>query len=105
MPRSNQPVAVSAVIYDKRGRVLSVGQNSYVKTHPLQKKYAAECNESYKQFLHAEISAIVKCKDLSKAHRIFVSRWNRQGQPVLARPCKICETAIRAAGIREISHT
>ena len=31
---------VTAIIFDKRGRPLSIGQNSYIKTHPLQLKIA-----------------------------------------------------------------
>lgn len=96
---------LTAVIYDKRGRVLSIGQNSYVKTHPLQAKHAALVGEPYKQFLHAEIHAIVKCRDLSKAHKIFVTRWDRNGRPALAKPCKACMDAINHAGIKVIEHT
>lgn len=96
---------ISAVIYDKRGRVLSVGYNSYVKTHPLQKKYATKCGLDEKEYLHAELHAIIRCSDLSKAHRIFVSRWNRKGEPLLAKPCPICQSAIEAAGIKIVEHT
>lgn len=96
---------LTAVIYDKRGRVISVGQNSYVKTHPLQAKHAAEVGLPDKQFLHAEIHAIVRCKDLSKAHKIFVSRWDKKGNPMLAKPCPVCMSAIEAAGIELIEHT
>ena len=38
MPKSRQNI--TAVIYDKRGRVLSIGKNQYLKTHPLQAKHA-----------------------------------------------------------------
>ena len=96
---------LTAVIYDKRGRVISVGQNSYVKTHPLQAKHAAEVGLPDKQFLHAEIHAIVRCKDLSKAHKIFVSRWDKKGNPMLAKPCPVCMSAIETAGIELIEHT
>ena len=96
---------LSAIIYDKRGRVISVGQNSYVKTHPLQAKHATQVGMPDKQFLHAEIHAIVRCRDLSKAHRIFVSRWDSKGNPALAKPCPVCISAIEAAGIEVIEHT
>lgn len=96
---------ITAVIYDKKGRVLSVGQNSYLKTHPLQKKYAKKCGLDEKEFLHAEVHAIVRCPDLRNAHRIFVSRWNSKGEPLLAKPCPICQSAIQAAGIRIVEHT
>lgn len=97
--------ALTAVIYDKRGKVISVGQNSYVKTHPLQALHAVKAGMPDKQFLHAEIHAIVKCKDLSRAHRIFVSRWDKKGRPALAKPCPVCMSAIESAGIEIVEHT
>jgi len=97
--------ALTAIIYDKRGRVLSIGKNSYIKTHPLQAKYANKVGLPEKQYLHAEIAAIVRCRDLAKAHRIEVLRVGRNGSLLLAKPCPVCQTAIEAAGIRNIEHT
>lgn len=102
-PRAKQ--SLTAIIYDKRGRVLSIGQNSYIKTHPLQAKHANKVGLPDKHYLHAEVHAIVKCKDLSKAHRIFISRFSKDGQPLIAKPCPVCQSAIRAAGINYIEHT
>lgn len=96
---------ITAIIYDKRGRILSIGKNSYTKTHPLQFKYAAKTGQPYKQFLHAEIHAIVKCVDLSKAYKIVVYRYDNNGNPAVAKPCEICMSAIKAAGIKLIEHT
>jgi deoxycytidylate deaminase len=97
--------SVTAIIYDKRGRVLSVGVNSYVKTHPLMKHYACRAGEPYKVFLHAEVAAIVRCVSIEKAHKIVVLRYNEDGSPANARPCKICQAAIKAAGIEIVEHT
>ncbi len=102
---SKQRQHITAIIYDKRGRVISIGQNSYVKTHPLQAKHATKTGNPDKQFLHAEIHAIAKCRDLGKAHSIFVSRWTRDGQPAMAKPCDVCASAIEAAGIKLVTHT
>jgi len=96
---------ITAIIYDKRGRVISVGQNSYVKTHPLQARHARQVGEEHKIFLHAEIAAIAKCKNLKKAHRLLVMRFGVDGKPMLAKPCKVCESAITAAGIPQVEHT
>ena len=51
---------ITAVAYDKRGRVLAIGKNSYVKTHPFQAKMAHSVGEPHKVFIHAEIAAILK---------------------------------------------
>lgn len=96
---------VTALIYDRKGRVLSVGQNSYIKTHPLQAKHARKTGMPEKMFLHAEIHAITRCRDLSRAHKIFVTRYNKSGEPVLAKPCPVCISAIKASGIKYVEHT
>ena len=96
---------ITAIIFDKKGRVLSIGKNSYIKTHPTQARYARAVGLPEKQFLHAEIAAIIKCKSLEKAHRILVTRINKKGKPALAKPCLVCEVAIREAGIKEVDWT
>ena len=96
---------LNAIIYDKKGRVLSIGQNSYIKTHPLQAKHAKLAGLDDKVFLHAEVHAIVRCKDLSKAHRILVTRWGKNGLPLYAKPCPVCMSAIQAAGIEIIEYS
>ena len=97
---------IKAVTYDKRGRILSIGQNSYVKTHTVQAHYAKKNNNEHAVFLHAEIDAILKCRDISKAHRIFVSRHTRSGGFGSAKPCPICQDAINTmTPIRIIEHT
>jgi tRNA(Arg) A34 adenosine deaminase TadA len=102
---SRKKPVIKAVIYDRKGRVLSIGFNSYIKTHPMQAKHAAAAGEPDRTFLHAEIHAIVRCRDLSRADKIFVSRWDSLGRPKLAKPCKVCQSAIKAAGITRIHHT
>lgn len=96
---------ITAIIYDRKGNVLSVGQNSYVKTHPLQAKHAEKVGEPYKQFLHAEIHAITKCRRLDRAHSIHIFRYSKDGDPVNAKPCPVCMSAIRATNIKIIEHT
>ena len=93
---------LTAIIYDKKGKVLSIGQNNYTKSHPKMSLHAKACGEPYKIFLHAEVAAILKCKDLSKAHKIFVYREGKNGTPLKAQPCKICMSAIAATPIKHI---
>ena len=96
---------ITAIIKDKRGRVLSVGKNSYVKTHPLQAKHSKRVGLPDKVFLHAELQAVIKCKDLSKAYKIEVYRFNNKGEEMLAKPCRICASAIANTPIKVVEYT
>lgn len=95
---------MAAVGYDKKGKVVSIAVNSYVKSHPLQSKYANKAGLREKQCLHAEIACIIRARGV-KIHTIAVARINREGQPLLAAPCAICQLAIEDYQIREVVHT
>lgn len=84
---------------------MSIGKNSYIKTHPRQAYYAEKVGLPNKIFLHAEIHAIVKCKNIEKAYKIVVMRFDSKGKPVNAKPCPVCENAIKESGIKNIEHT
>jgi deoxycytidylate deaminase len=96
---------VTAIIFDKRGRPLSIGQNSYSKSIRLQRKHANLVGMPEKAMTHAEIHAIAKCRSLDKAHTIKVFRYNKSGAPANAMPCKVCMSAIAEANIRNIEWT
>lgn len=99
-----QRYEIRAICYDKKGSKLSVGYNSYNKTHPLQKYFANRVGHTHKEYLHAEIAAILKAKD-KKIHRIVVERFDKHGRPALAKPCPICNEAIKAYGIKVVEFT
>jgi tRNA(Arg) A34 adenosine deaminase TadA len=105
MAKARRKFDIKATIYDKRGRVLSSGENSYLKSHPLQGKLAKQVGRPEAIYLHAEIAALIKLKDWSKAHRIKVERYDVNGNPVIAKPCAICQSALRRTGIEIIEHT
>lgn len=96
---------VTAIIFDKRGRPLSIGQNSYSKSHTVMARHANKVGLPEKIYLHAEAHSIIKCRDLNKAHKIAVFRYNKQGKPVNAKPCPVCMSLIRETGIKEITWT
>lgn len=96
---------LTALIYDKRGRVLSIGKNSYVKTNTHMAEHARLVGQPEKIYLHAEVAAILKCKDLSRAWRIKVFRFFKDGTEANAAPCAVCRSAISATQIRYIEHT
>lgn len=96
---------ITATIYDKRGRVLSIGYNSYTKSHPKQAKLAAKVGKPNSIYLHAEIAALIKLKGTTVPFSILVVRFNKQGMPAMAAPCLICQKALKLAGITNILHT
>ena len=96
---------ITAIIFDKRGRILSTGRNRYDKTHPYQAKLAKQAGQKDRIYLHAEVDAIIRCRNRRAARRILVLRFGRDGTPRLAKPCPICQMAIREAGIKEIEYT
>lgn len=97
---------VKATIFDRKGRILSVGYNSYVKTHPFQFKLACKCGNPDRPYLHAEIDAITKLKrNAGYAYKILIERYYKNGKPALAKPCEICELAINNTTIKYIEYT
>ena len=96
---------LTATVYDRNNRVLAVGTNSYTKTHPVQAKYAQRAGLPDKQFLHAEVQAIIKALKKGKPHSIHIERYNKNGAPLLAKPCPVCSLAIKEAGIRKVFYT
>lgn len=96
---------IIATVFDKKGRILSVGKNSYSKTHPLQAFYAKKVGEPEKQYLHAEVEAIIKALKRGVPYAIHVERYSKSGCTGLAKPCDICLTAIKKAGIKKVTFT
>lgn len=95
---------IVATVYDRKGRILSTGQNNYLKTHPTQKMHADKAGMSEKIYLHAEIDALIRVKH-GVPHSIRVERYGKSGQELNAEPCPVCRLAIVAAGIKEITFT
>jgi len=91
-------IRIVAIITNKKGHILSIGMNSYYKTHPKQNYWSQKSNlkgKNAKNFLHAEIDAITSCENLHQAHSIYVAAMNRTGV-ILGRPCEeICYREIR----------
>lgn len=88
---------------DKRGRLISVGVNSFTATHPRQKYFADIAGSPHKQFLHAEIACLIRGKGLVK--KLIVIRLNKKGIPRMAKPCEVCEVAIREARIKSVEYS
>lgn len=96
--------AVTAVAYDKSGRVISIGRNSYINTHPLQAKYAKKSGNPDAIYIHAELDAIIRARG-RPIHRLFVSRYSNDGSFAMAKPCKACQLAIADNNIKHVEWT
>ena len=95
---------ILAKCYDRKGKLLSAAFNSYTKTHPLQAYLAKQVGHESQICLHAEIAAILKCKGKS-IYRITTERYDANGLPANAKPCKICQLAIKMFGITKVEYT
>ena len=95
---------LKATVRDKKGRVIATAVNSYRKTHPIQQYFAKLCGVENRAWLHAEIAALLKCKEVVP-HSIHIERYWKDGTPALAAPCPICVKAIKAWGVKYISYT
>jgi deoxycytidylate deaminase len=95
---------VAAIVLDKQDRIVSFSTNSYTQTHPKMARYASACGSKHKQFLHAEVSALIKSK--GKGYKIFVCRIDSSDNVCMAKPCPICEMAIKEhGGIKVVEYT
>lgn len=93
---------IYAKIFDKKGRLLSSGYNSYVKTDPHFNRVARSLHLPIKEYIHAEFSAIkhLNFNDISRAYKICIYRFGEHGRPLLAKPCPICSKLIKGLGLK-----
>lgn len=96
---------IFAVCLDKKGRILSESSNRYDKSHPYQYECACHAGNDEAINLHAEIAAIIACKNKTKIHKLVIARVGNTGRELLAKPCPICQIAIRQANIKLVEYT
>lgn len=77
-----------------KNEIVGIGFNQ-IKTHP-------KSPHPFKT-LHAEISAIlgVSYRDL-KGCTVYVYRETKDGKPAMAKPCQVCEQALKNVGIKKV---
>lgn len=72
----------------------------------MQAKYANKVGLPKKIYMHAEINAIIKCKQIERAYRLVVIRVLASGETGCAKPCPICSAAIAAIpSIKIVEHS
>lgn len=95
---------LTAKVYDRKGTLIAQATNSYTKTHPLMLHFGKQVGITYKVFLHAELASLLKCGD-KVPYKLVVERYTKAGLPALAKPCAICERAIKAWGVKRVEYT
>jgi tRNA(Arg) A34 adenosine deaminase TadA len=102
---SSHKYQVGAAVYDKHGKLIASGWNK-TKSHPYQSILAKRVNQPSKIYLHAEVAAILAAiKTRRIPHTIIVTRVTRQNTLSMAKPCEICQLAIKEAGIKQVIYT
>jgi tRNA(Arg) A34 adenosine deaminase TadA len=86
-----------------RNRVVMAATNLENKSHPVQARFANKAGLREKIYLHAEIAALIKCKE--QADSIVVARVNCFNDLRMAKPCPICQLALKEAGISKVYYS
>lgn len=94
---------ITALAYDKRGKLLAVGRNSYTRTHPMQARFGKKAGKPNAIYLHAELAALLKARE--QVHKLVVLRLDRHGKPALAKPCPACQLAIKEFNVKQVEHS
>jgi deoxycytidylate deaminase len=94
---------VIAASLDHHNNIISIGENSYQKTHPMQSRLAIKTGNRTKEYLHAEIASLVK--NNKKPESIVIIRMINNGKVKMAKPCQVCMLAIKEAKIKYIYYT
>ena len=85
---------ITATCFDAKGRMISIANNNYNKSHPIQAHFAKLAGEPYKFCLHAEIQALLRVKDRA-VDTLLVQRFDKSGNPKLAKPVKLQSLLMR----------
>ena len=83
----------SAIIVVK-GHIVSIGHNRKLRGNGIRVLI---------RFMHA-LRTVKPGTDMSKAE-MYVSRFNKNGGPLLSKPCDECMLAIRESGIRKVHYS
>jgi deoxycytidylate deaminase len=86
----------------KRGKIVAAATNLETKSHPEQARYAQKAGKPLNIYLHAEIRALIKC---DCADTILVARVDKKGNVKMAKPCPICQLAIRESKVNNVFYT
>jgi len=81
-----------------KGRtILGVGFNDVLKTHPK--------STTFHGHIHAELSAVLNARCDVSGTTLYIFRAGYKERPLLAKPCKACQTLIVKQGIKCVCYS
>lgn len=95
----------AAIVYKKR--ILAIGHNSKIKTHPIEFKFQRHPGAD---FLHAEKDAIIRAMnrfgdEILRECSLYVLRVLKNGEIAGSKPCESCQEFIKAVKIKNVYWT
>lgn len=96
---SSQEKHRHGAVITKKGKIVSWGVNS------LRNLPAVCSNPKAEAGRHAEREAIRRANTDLEGATIYVARINKNGNPLMSKPCAACQKAIDKAGIKRIFYT
>lgn len=89
-------------LVDKKGRIISEGRNSYLKTHTIMHRASRKLGLE-KDFIHAEMYCLVMAR--KAGYKLYVARVDAEGNPANSEPCLVCKSLIDSAGVKVVEYT
>lgn len=86
-------------------RIVSIGHNSYSHSSSLQRRAALLGRNPDRLFEHAEICALRRAPRNASISLLLLVRLNKDGHPLIAKPCECCEPIIKEKGIKNVKWT
>lgn len=91
----------------RHGAVIAAGNRVLAIAVNTDRNHPEVCSDPKTEAAyHAEINALKQLRGVNlSGATLYSARTNRRGQPMLAKPCGRCQTAIEEAGIRKVIHS
>lgn len=95
---------LTATTFCSKGRVIAHGENNYKKSHPFMKILGERVGKPQNVYLHSEVLALLRSKG-KRVESIVVKRYDSKGGMMLAKPCVICQEAMKMFGVKKVIYT
>ena len=100
---------LKSTAFDKKGAVLAVAFNDYLKSSPIQKALSIRAGLSeHRTAVHSEVLCLVRASrnhPSKRVHTLLIERYDAEGKPRLAAPCASCQLAIKDSKVQIVMYT